>query len=127
MTIRLLCVAGVLMLVMGQSAAAKMIQMGAQSRSAVATACERAHGLSYGLDDDTAEYGCYAANATITCSPDAACYAAMRDMAPTTGNSLNRLLGLTSSGGPIAIQPLERSIRAADKPAYQSSYRPSTP
>ena len=92
-------------------AAAKMIDMGAQSRSSVKAACDRAGGHPFGIFDTSGVFGCRHTRATIVCGPDLSCAAAVSDLLPMTGNSLDTILGLARSHpAAVAVQPVNARV-----------------
>jgi hypothetical protein len=126
MTIRLVCAAGALLLVLAQPASAKTISMGTLSRNSVESACEQAGGTGFGFDDDTAEYGCYAATASVICNKDSDCHAAVSELVPMTSNSLSRVLGLVGGSGARMVGPVNAAINPVATPDHQG-YEPIAP
>ncbi|GAB2174762.1 hypothetical protein DLREEDagr8_03200 [Dongia sp. agr-C8] len=86
------------------------------SRSAVDTACARAGGTAYGIRDTDAEYGCRARDSSVTCSPDGTCFGYVPDLARLPSNSLDAVLGISISGKPIKIGPVDDRITPLAQP-----------
>jgi hypothetical protein len=99
------------------AAGAKTIQMGALSRSVIQSACARADGTAFGLDDEHAVYGCSSGLAAISCSPaDSTCEAIVADMRPVTGNALGYILGIAQPTTASRIQPLDARVAPRYRP-----------
>lgn len=92
MTLRIACLAIAVILAGASHAQAKIINMGLISRSDVKSACNRAGGLSFGIDNLNSNYGCAGRIADVTCTIDHVCRAIVSDTRPMTGNSLDYVL-----------------------------------
>jgi len=100
--------AGAALFLLGlQEAEAKTVDIAFVSRSDVRTACYRAGGSSFGIEDETAPYGCYTDDAAVTCLDDK-CQASVQDSHPMTGTSLGYILGF---GRP---KPASRMVAPVD-------------
>jgi hypothetical protein len=99
-----------------QGAEAKSISMGALSRSAVKSACDRAGGQSFGINDETAVYGCANSFGTVNCTPDSNCEGFIQDMRPVAGNSFSIILGNGRSHGPTKVDPVDARVNPGSPP-----------
>jgi hypothetical protein len=97
-------------------AAAKTVAMPDLSRSAVQSACSRAGGVSYGIHDLGSAYGCKGRNSSIDCSPDGTCFGYVPDLARLPANSADAVLGLTNSGRPTRVGPVDSRITPLVQP-----------
>jgi len=94
---------GIVLLASALPAAAKTINMPGLSRNAVAQACSRAGGSSYGIRDEGQPYGCVSGAGKVDCSPDARCVGYVSDLLPLPASSLDAVLGASVHAGPIKI------------------------
>ena len=94
-----------------QTAQAKSIAMGALSRSAVKSACDRAGGQSFGINDEAAVYGCANSFGSVNCTPDSNCEGFIQDMRPVAGNSLWIILGNGRTHGPSKVDPVDAKVQ----------------
>jgi hypothetical protein len=125
---------GTLFVLGGSAAEAKTIDIAFVSRSDIQHACVRAGGQPYGIDDETAIYGCYAGQTVISCTPDdpntpdneADCQASVADTRPLTGTSLGYILGF---GKPAPASQMITPLDARLLPDWQAlgSYTPIKP
>lgn len=91
-------------------ASAKTVTMRPLSRSAVESACARAGGAPFGIRDEATEYGCKAQNGSVNCTPDGTCLGYVPDLARLPSNSLDAVLGVSASGQPIKIGPVNDRV-----------------
>ena len=106
---------GVLLFFGMHASEAKTVQMGAISRAAMQSACLRAAGTAFGIQDLSAAYGCYSGIAAASCNGDRdgaepTCIAVVDDMRPVTGNSPSYILGIARSIPSQRIQPVNARV-----------------
>jgi hypothetical protein len=87
-------------------AAAKVVNMGTLSRTAVQQACLRSGGSEFGMRSEDSEYGCRTDRGTVLCAPDSSCSGFVGDLIPMTGNSVEAVLGISKRGGATRIGPV---------------------
>lgn len=95
---------------------AKAIPMRPVSRSAVDSACSRAGGSSFGIQDETGSYGCTSPHGSVNCSADGDCSGYVSDLLRMPSNSLDAVLGAGVSGQPIRIGPADHRIAPLAQP-----------
>ena len=94
-------------------AEAKEFSVGPHSRSVVKAACDRAHGIAFGIDYADSAYGCGSQRAQVQCSADGSdCIARVPDTMPVAGTGLDLVLGgaFAPSGRPVKIGPQDYRI-----------------
>jgi hypothetical protein len=92
---------------------AKSIPMRPLARAAVASACSRAGGSSFGTHDDDGPYGCDSRSGTVQCAADGTCVGYVSDLLRMPSNSLDAVLGANVRGQPIKIRPADHRIAPA--------------
>jgi hypothetical protein len=98
-------------------AEAKTVDIAYVSRGDVRNACMRVGSSAFGIEDETANYGCYAQQTVITCTPDGKCQASVPDTRPLTGNSLGYILGF---GKPTPASQMVAPVDARIMPDYSA-------
>lgn len=99
-----------LSLLFAQSAAAKVINLGTMSRTAVQQACQRSGGSTFGMEAEDNGYGCRSDHGQIICSADSNCDGLVSDLIPMTGNSADAVLGGGQRSGPSRVVPVSPRI-----------------
>jgi hypothetical protein len=100
-----------ILLMANHAASAKTVAMRPLSRSAVATACDRAGGAGFGFGDSGARYGCTTQSGSVVCEPDESdCTGYVSDLLPMPGSSINAILGAAAATGPTRLKPLDERV-----------------
>jgi len=101
-----------LSLLFSQTAAAKVINLGTLSRTAVQQACQRSGGSTFGMETDDNGYGCRSDRGQIVCSADSNCDGLVPDLIPMTGNSADAVLSGGERSGPSRVAPVSPRLNS---------------